>query len=48
MHSVYLYLDNQGGNFFASGVGVANELNHRDTLWIEEIKEQEDERKQWI
>ena len=28
--------------------GVANELNHRDTLWIEEIKEQEDERKQWI
>ncbi len=48
LHSVYLYLDNQGGNFFASGVGVANELNHRDTLWIEEIKEQEDERKQWI
>lgn len=48
LHSVYLYLDNPGGNFFASGVGVANELNHRDTEWIQEINEKTDERTQWI
>lgn len=48
LHSVYLYLDNPSGNFFASGVGLANAANHRDTEWMEEINDPRETRIQWI
>lgn len=48
LHSIYLYLYNENGNFFASGIGLANTLNHRDTGWIEAIRKIDDSRKQWL
>ena len=48
LHSIYLYIDNGNGNFFASGVGLANSANHRDTEWMSEIASQDDTRKQWL
>lgn len=48
LHSVYLYLDNPSGNFFASGVGLANAANHRDTEWMEQISDPKETRTQWI
>ena len=48
LHSIYIYINNQKGNFFASGVGLANSANHRDTEWMDEIAGQDDTRKQWL
>lgn len=48
LHSIYLYLYNGNGNFFASGIGLANALNHRDTEWMDAIKGVDDSRKQWL
>lgn len=48
LHSIYIYLNNTHGNFFASFVGLANETNFRDTGWMQKAEETPLEQKQWL
>jgi len=48
LHSEYIYLNNEHGNFFASGVGLANELNYNDTDWIETVLQKDENVIQWL
>ena len=48
LHSIYIYLNNTYGNFFASFVGLANETNFRDTGWMQKAEETPLEQKQWL
>lgn len=48
LHSVCIYLNNDGGNFFASGVGLANRLNYLDVSWIESARRAPREAEQWL
>ena len=38
LHSIYIYLNNENDNFFATNKGVANETNFGDTKWLEYVK----------
>ncbi len=48
LHSIYIYLNNTRGNFFASFVGLANETNFRDTGWMQKVEKTPPEQKQWL
>ena len=48
LHSIYLYLNNENGNFFASSVGLANSLNYNDIGWMEENRATPQDIKQWL
>lgn len=48
LHSVYIYLNNDNGNFFASGLGLANGLNYNDTGWIETVEREDPSKEQWL
>ena len=48
LHSVYIYLNNENGNFFASGVGLANELNYSDVEWIGQAENGVDQKEVWF
>lgn len=48
LQSEYVYLENENHNFFASGIGLANQLNHDDTEWIEKALQQEASVTQWL
>lgn len=48
LHSIYLYLENDNGNFFASGVGLANRSNHGDYLWLENLPKPEEITGHWF
>lgn len=48
MDSQYIYLNNDCGNFLASSIGLANEINFPDTEWIEDAQAMPAEQKQWV
>jgi two-component system sensor histidine kinase YesM len=48
LHSIYIYLENDRKNFFASSIGLANVLNSRDTAWIEKTYLASPGTKQWL
>lgn len=48
VHSLYIYLNNDNGYFFASTVGLANSHNHYDTEWMERAGQMPVTRRQWI
>ncbi|WP_333648983.1 cache domain-containing sensor histidine kinase [Lacrimispora sp.] len=48
VHSLYIYLENEKGYFFASTVGLANSFNHYDTEWMERTGQMPITRRQWI
>jgi two-component system sensor histidine kinase YesM len=48
LHSIYIYLENDRGNFFSSSIGLANTLNSRDTVWIEKSYLASSDTKQWL
>ncbi|GHT68475.1 hypothetical protein FACS1894110_16080 [Spirochaetia bacterium] len=48
LHSIYIYLGNDQGNFFATSVGVANKLNTGDSEWMDKVRSVPQELKQWL
>lgn len=48
LHSEYIYLDNDKGNFFASGAGLVNKLNYNDTDWMETALQKDESVIQWL
>jgi two-component system sensor histidine kinase YesM len=48
LHSIYIFLETDKENFFASSVGLANRLNFRDAEWIDEIKKAPPELNRWL
>jgi len=48
LHSIYIYLNNAHGNFFASFIGLANKTNFRDTGWMLKMDHTPLEQKQWL
>jgi two-component system sensor histidine kinase YesM len=48
LHSIYIFLETDKENFFASSVGLANRLNFRNAAWVEEIRKIPPELSQWL
>ncbi len=48
VHSLYIYLDNENGYFFASTVGLANSHNHYDAQWLDRTGQMPISRRQWV
>lgn len=48
LQSMYIYLNNDKGNFFSSNMGLSNEKNFRDVSWLHRAEEVSVEKKQWL
>ena len=48
LHSMYIFLNNDKGNFFSSNLGLSNEKNFRDVDWLHRAEEMPAEKKQWL
>jgi len=48
LHSIYIYLDNEEDNFFASAIGLANSQNHKDMEWLINSRKVPGEIPQWL
>ncbi len=48
LHSIYIYIDNPNGNFFASMIGLANTSNMGDTEWLERVEDMQEDKMQWL
>jgi two-component system sensor histidine kinase YesM len=48
LHSIYIYLENEKENFFASSLGLANVSNSQDTQWLKDFRLYPPEYTQWF
>jgi two-component system sensor histidine kinase YesM len=48
LYSIYIFLENERGNLFASSVGLVNSGRLYDNLWIEQVRSMPPGRDQWL